>query len=555
VNGQFTPPPSPLPAARRGGPHGPLHVVGRVAVGRVGLFVAILSLAVTCHKHSYDIEPDTIRFHLPQDPILLNPVISEDAYSNVVCSRIFESLLERDRKTLKMKGMIAEKWLISADKLTYTFKLRRNIVFHDGTPLTSADVLFSYEMMMSEKIPNAHKKVYYKDVQSLTAPGTYTVVFHMKKPYAMALEHLGGFEIIPKHIYSKGDFMKDERNLRGPVGSGPYRFVEWKTGQRVVLARFDDYWGEKPAIRKLEFTIIKNDAVALQALKKGDLDSYNLRPLQWTRQTNSEKFAREFHKIKYLATSYRYIGYNMRREPFDDRRVRTAMAHLMDLERIKNTILEGLAEITTGPFLPQSLQYNKKLKPLEYNPERALALLTQAGYTRDSMGRLAKGGKPLEIELMFPAGGGFADQMVSVIKEDFSRVGITVQPRKLEFQTMLTKINERDFQAVMLGWSSGIESDPYQLWHTSQKEKGHNFTGFGDAASDALIEKARLTFDDAERNAIYHKFHERVYYEQPYTFLFTSYALLAVSKRFTNVNVYPLGLDPLEWKLRKSLVQ
>lgn len=502
--------------------------------------------------HSYDIEPDTVRFHLPQDPILLNPVVAEDAYSNVICSRIFESLLERDRKTLKMKGMIAEKWTIGADKLTYTFYIRRNALFHDGKPLTSADVLYSYEVMMSDKIPNAHKKVYYKDVQSISAPDAYTVVFRMKKPYAMALEHLGGFEVVPKHIYSVGDFMKDERNLRGPVGSGPYQFIEWKTGQRVTLTRFEKYWGEKPAIRKLEFTIIKNDAVALQALKKGDVDSYNLRPLQWTRQTNSEKFAAEFAKIKYLATSYRYIGYNMRREPFNDRRVREAMAHLMDLGRVKKTILEGLAEITTGPFLPQSLQYNQALKPLEYNPQKAMELLKAAGYTADGNGLLARHGKPLEIELMFPAGGGFADQMVSVLKEDFSRVGVNIVPRKLEFQTMLTKINERDFQAVMLGWSSGIESDPFQLWHTSQREKGHNFTGFGNSESDALIEQARLTFDDKARNDIYHRFHELVYREQPYTFLFTSYALIAVSKRFTNVNVYPLGLDLLEWKLRAN---
>lgn len=529
--------PCPLSFARRGG-------CAKFFV------VAVLALAA-CVKHSYDIEPDTIRFHLPQDPILLNPVISEDAYSSTICSRIFESLIERDRKTLKMKPMIAEKWTISADHLTYTFKIRRHIVFHDGHPLTAEDILFSYATMMSDKIPNAHKKVYYKDVGSVNAPDAYTVVFRMKKPYAMALEHLGGFEIIPKHIYSHGDFMKDERNLRGPVGSGPYKFIEWRTGERVTLARFEPYWGEKPEIRKLEFTIIKNDAVALQALKKGDVDSYNLRPLQWTRQTNSEKFARDFEKIKYLATSYRYIGYNMRREPFTDRRVRTAMAHLMDLPRVQKTILEGLAEITTGPFLPQSLQYNKKLKPLAYNPQQALDLLRAAGYTPNKNGQLAKNGKMLEIELMFPAGGGFADQFVSVLKEDFTKVGITLNLRKLEFQTMLTKINERDFQAVMLGWSSGIESDPFQLWHTSQKEKGHNFTGFGNAESDALIEQARLTFDDKARNAIYHRFHELVYNEQPYSFLYTSYALIAVSKRFTNVNVYPLGLDLIEWKLKK----
>lgn len=515
-------------------------------------FVIVITFSlIACRKHSYDIAPDTIRFHIPQDPILLNPVISEDAYSSTIASRIFESLIERDRKTLQMKPMLAESWQISNDHLTYTFRLRRNSLFHDLQPVRAKDVLFSYNTMMSDKIPNAHRKVYFKDVASIKAPDAFTVVFQMKRPYAMALEHLGGFEILPEHIYSKGDFMKDDRNLRGPVGSGPYKFVEWLTGQRVTLTRFDRYWGEKPQIKNLEFTIIKSDAVALQALKKGDVDSYNLRPLQWTRQTSSGKFNQDFQKIKYLATSYRYIGYNMRKAPLNDRRVRTAFAHLMDLERVKKTILEGLAEITTGPFLPQSLQYNKALKPIEYNPSKALELLKQVGFTPGTNGLLQKGGKPLEVELMFPAGGGFADQFVSVLKEDFAKVGITLQLRKLEFQTMLTKINERDFQAVMLGWSSGIESDPYQLWHTSQKEKGHNFTGFGDRESDALIEKARLTFDDKARNALYHQFHALVYKEQPYNFLYTSYALIAVSKRFANVNVYPLGLDYIEWKLRE----
>lgn len=514
---------------------------------------ALLLLLVSCARRSFDVEPTTLTYHLANDPINFNPVISEDAYSHAIQVRIFESLVERDPKTLKFKGQIAESWDVGADKLTYTFRLRKNNVFHDGKPVTAADVLFTYNMMMSDKVPNAHKKVYYKDVASISAPDDFTVVFRMKKPYAFALEHLGGFEVIPRHVYSVGNFMTDERNFRGPVGSGPYRFVEWKNGTRVVLTRFEKYWGVKPEVEKIEYQIIKNDAVALQALKKGDIDSYNLKPLQWTRQTNSEKFNRDFQKIKYLATSYRYIGYNMRTAPFNDRRLRHAIAHLMDTERVRNTILEGLAEITTGPFLQQSLQYNKKLPPLRYDPAKALALLKEAGYAPDASGRIAKDGKPLEFELMIPAGGGFADQFVSVIKEDFAKVGINLTLRKLEFQTMLEKINKRDFQSVMLGWQSGIESDPYQLWHTSQREKGHNFTGFGNAETDGIIEKARVTFDANERNALYHRFHEIVYNEQPYTFLYASYALIAVNRRFTNVNVYPIGLDMLEWKIQKPV--
>lgn len=545
--------PSPY---RGGGENSSRPYQGRASLGFALLYLTLLlTFCLSCTRRSFDVEPGTLTYHLPNDPINFNPVISEDAYSHAIQTRLFESLVERDHRTLELKGQIAEKYTVGADKLTYTFYLRKNILFHDLKPLTAADILFSYEMMMSDKVPNAHKKVYYKDVQSISAPDAYTIVFRMKKPYAMALEHLGGFEIIPKHVYSVGNFMTDERNFRGPVGSGPYKFVEWKNGTRVVLTRFEEYWDKKPDIRKIEYQIIKNDAVALQALKKGDIDSYNLKPLQWTRQTKSDKFNREFQKIKYLATSYRYIGYNLRRAPFDDRRVRRAMAHLMDLERVRTTILEGLSEITTGPFLQQSLQYNKKLKPLAYDPTLALTLLKEAGYAPDTNGHLAKDGKPFEFELMIPAGGGFADQFVSVLKEDFSRVGIQLNLRKLEFQTMLEKINKRDFQSVMLGWQSGIESDPYQLWHTSQREKGHNFTGFGNAETDGLIEKARVTFDPTERNKLYHRFHEIVYNEQPYTFLYASYALIAVNRRFTNVNVYPIGLDMLEWKIQKPVMQ
>jgi peptide/nickel transport system substrate-binding protein len=515
--------------------------------------LALLLLLVACARRSSDVEPTTLTYHLASDPINLNPVISEDAYSHAIQVRIFESLVERDHRTLQLVGQIAENFTVGADKLTYTFKLRKNILFHDLKPLTAVDVMFSYEMMMSDKVPNAHKKVYYKDVQSIAAPDAYTIVFKMKKPYAMALEHLGGFEVIPKHIYSVGNFMTDERNFRGPVGSGPFKFGEWKNGTRVILTRFEKYWGPKPEIQKIEYQIIKNDAVALQALKKGDVDSLNLKPLQWTRQTNSDKFNREFQKIKYLSTSYRFIGYNMRRPPFNDVRVRHAMAHLMDTERVRTTILEGLAEITTGPFLQQSLQYNKKLKPLTYDPAKAFELLKAAGYARDANGHLAKDGKPFEFELMIPAGGGFADQFVSVLKEDFSKAGINLTLRKLEFQTMLEKINKRDFQSTMLGWQSGIESDPYQLWHTSQREKGHNFTNFGNAESDGLIEQARVTFDAKERNALYHRFHEIVYNEQPYTFLYASYALIAVNRRFDNVIPYPIGLDIMEWKIKPQV--
>jgi peptide/nickel transport system substrate-binding protein len=427
------PHPQPLPARGEGRFRLLPRKRGRLGGGHANLWLVIVMLALStvsaCHKHSYDLEPATIRFHLPQDPILLNPVISEDAYSNVICTRIFESLLERDRKTLKMKGQIAEKWTIGGDKLTYTFNLRRNVLFHDGKPLTSADVLFSYNMMMSEKIPNAHKKVYYKDVLSVSAPDAYTVVFRMKNRYAMALEHLGGFEVIPRHVYSVGDFMKDERNLRGPVGSGPYVFSEWKTGTaRGALRALKTIGARNPRSTKIEFTrLSRTTPWHCRRSRRVTSTATTCARCSGRGKQTQKSFCASLRRSNISRQVTVILATTCAQPPFNDRRVRQAMAHLMDLERVKTTILENLAEVTTGPFLPQSLQYNQSLKTARIQSTEGDCTSKEPPVMRKTRnGLIAKDGKPLEIELMIAAGGGFADQFVSVIKEDFANAQVSV---------------------------------------------------------------------------------------------------------------------------------
>ena len=486
--------------------------------------------------------------HLRTDPVTLNPVLAEDAYSSTVISHVYETLLERDNQTLEMKGMLATQWKISPDNLIYTFYLRKDVKFHDDQPFTAKDVIYTFQKTMDEKTPNPQKKVYYQDVLNVYAPDDYTVVFIMKKPYYKSLEFLGGMEIIPEHIYSKLDnFVLNDYNLKNPVGTGPYRFSSWKTREKIILTRNEKYWGRLPQIKKLEYKIIEEDSIALQALKKQDLDMNNLNSFQWERQTNSEKFNRIFNKLKYPATSYNYIGYNTRKPPFDDRRVREAMTYLVNSEKVRRTILSGLAEITTGNFWINSKQYNQNLKPREFSPEKALELLKSAGYSENSEGFLEKNGKVLSFELMIPSGAEFYRKFTPVFKEDLGKYGITVNIRQIQFQSLIEKINKREFEAMMLGWSMDIENDPYQLWHSSQIEKGHNFTGFTTPELDHLIEQARLEFRSEVRNAYYHRIHEILYENQPYTFLFTSYSLVALQKRFQNVNVYKTGLDFREW--------
>ncbi|MCB1145409.1 MAG: peptide-binding protein [Leptospiraceae bacterium] len=488
---------------------------------------------------------------LPSDPVTLNPVLAEDAYSRALTEKIFEGMVARNPETLKYEGRLAHSWEVSKDLLTYKFFLRKDVKFHDGEPFDADDVLFTYEKMMDKNTPNPFTKVYYTDVKSIEATDPYTIIFKMKKPYFKSFEFLGGFEVLPRHIYGKlENFVSNEVNLRNPVGTGPYKFARWKTGQYVLLSRNDAYYLQKPQVAQLRYRILKNETVTLQMGKKRQLDVISLKPFQWIRQTNSASFEEHFRKLRYRGTGFRYIGYNTRRAPFTDVRVRRAMTYLMNLEKIKKSILFDLAVIVTGPFWVNGKQYDNSIPAYGYDPAKALELLNQAGYKdSDSDGILDKDGKKLEFEVLIPAGVPFYEQFCSVIREDFQKIGVILNVRKMEFSVMLDNINKRDFQAVMLAWSTPIESDPYQIWHSSQLAKGHNFTGFSAPEMDNIIESARVEFDEKKRNQMYHRFHRILHDAQPYTFLFTQDSLTAVHKRFGNVEVYPGGLDPERWTI------
>ena len=238
----------------------------------------------------------------------------------------------------------------------------------------------------------------------------------------------------------------------------------------------------------------------------------------------------------------------MRKPWFKDRRVRQAMTMLIDRKTILDKLLFGLGTIVTGNFYINSPDYNKNIKPYPYDPGKAVKLLEEAGWTdHDGDGIRDKDGIPFSFEFLISAGSKFAEQLATIMQESLKNVGIKMSIRKLEWAVFIQKIQSRDFDACTLGWSLGWESDPYQVWHSSQAKSGSNFVGFVNPEADRIIEMARREFDPEKRHKLYHRFHKILHIEQPYTFLFTMKALVAVSKRFQNVNVYPMGLNPREW--------
>jgi peptide/nickel transport system substrate-binding protein len=518
------------------------------------LYVVAAAAPVWADANVQPVDGDWLIIQLSAEPPTLNLITSTDASASNINEYLYESLLKRDEKSLEMAPVLAESWEISDDHLTYTFHLKKNVRWHDGEPFTAKDVLFSFDRIRDPKVDAAHLRNYYQDIESIEARDPYTVIYRYRIPYFRALEFCGGIPIVPAHVFKEADNFNQHPIGRHPVGNGPYRFLRWDTGKEIVLVRNEEYWGEKPHLNKMVFKIITDSTAALQVLKQGGLDSMGLSPIQWVRQTQSRRFEENFQKLKYYLPSYSYIGWNMRKPVFSDRRVRQAMTMLVDREMLLKKVLFGLGTVISGPFYVKSPDYNADIKPLPYDPAKAVALLKSAGWEdHNGDGILDKDGIPFTFEFLISAGSKFAEQLATILQENLKQVGITMSIRKLEWAVFIQKIDDRSFDAATLAWSLSWESDPFQLWHSTMADKGSNFVGFKNAEADKIMEESRKEFDAVRRRAMYHRFHEILHEEQPYTFLFTTEALVAVAKRFQNVNVYPMGMAPREWWVPANL--
>jgi peptide/nickel transport system substrate-binding protein len=486
--------------------------------------------------------------HMPAEPGTLNPITSTDAYASEINGYIYESLIRRDPETMKLVPELAESWEISDDHLTYTFHLRKDVHWQDGEPFTADDVLFSYNRINDPGVDAAHLRSYYRDIEKVEVLDDYTVRYRYSMPYFRALEFCGGLPIVPEHLFDEGENFNTHPIGRNPMGTGPYKMLRWDTGKEIVLVRDKDYWGGKPHLDRIVFRIITDNTVALQVLKQGQLDVMGLQPIQWIKQTRGRRFERDFEKHSYYLPRYSYIGWNLRKPYFSDSRVRRAMTMLVDRRGFLEKILYGLGTVVTGNFYVNGPDYNHEIEPWPYDPERATELLEEAGWTdSDGDGIRDKDGVPFEFEFMITSGSRIGEQIATLLQENLKKVGIAMTIRQLEWAVFIQNIDNRNFDAATLGWSLSWESDPYQVWHSSQAESGSNYVGFKNEEADRIIEKGRRTFDDAKRHKMYHRFHEIVHEQQPYTFLFTTEALVAVQRRFENVEVYPLGLEPERW--------
>ena len=481
-----------------------------------------------------DIYGDALSASEIAEPINLIPAISSDSASHQVASYVYNGLVKYD-KDLNLTGDLAESWEISPDNKTITFHLRKNVKWHDGKPFTAEDVRFTYEFMISDGTPTSYDGDFRK-VTAFRIIDDYTVSVSYAEPYAPALNGWGIW-IMPAHLL-KGVSPSKSPLQRKPIGTGPYILEEWDAGKSVTLKAFNDYFEGRPKLDKVMIRIIPDQATQFMELLNGSVDIMSLNAMQATKQTSSARYVNQYNTYSYLDNAYTYVGYNLRKEPFNDKRVRQALSYASPKQEIIDGILFGKGVPATGPYKPGTYWYNDNVQKYEYDLAKAAALLSEAGWAdEDKDGILEKDGNKLRFELLTNQGNTTRSQIAEVLQRSWKQIGVQADIRVIEWATFINEyINKGKFSAIVMGWNIIQDPDIFDVWSSSKcGGNGLNFICFQNDEVDKLLLAGQGNYDPAVRKAAYDRLQEILAEEQPYTFLFVPDSNTALSKRFKNI--------------------
>ncbi|MDZ4712255.1 MAG: ABC transporter substrate-binding protein [bacterium] len=542
---------------------------------------------------------DWIIKQVMSDAEKLNPTVTNDATASGIYIYIFENLLELDRVTYELKPLIAKSMpVVSEDHLTYTFDLKEDVKFSDGTPLTAEDIIFTVKVIKNPFTDAQALRNYFTDVKSveLVDGNKYKVRFNMSRQYFRAIYSIGDMEIIPKHILDKdgvnetftwdqleeaqktfdpnkypamqkfADFVNSEevsRDARYLIGSGPYVLEKWITAQSVTLKRNDNYWNKKELPNfpdKLVFKTIKDQNAAVVAAKNKEIDEMQV--YQPTDFVENVKNPGEFSLKKALVVepSYNYISWNNNHTIFSDKNVRWALGYAIDRKSIIDKIVYGMATPIQSHIFQKSKYLNSDLPEIPYDIDKAKKMLTEAGWKdTDGDGILDKviDGKKVDFRFTFTNNTNpKRKKVILILIEQLKQLGIDASIQEYEWSVFLDKIKKHNYDACFAGWQLNVTpDDPYQIWHSSQSEgEGSNYWSYNNPESDKLLEQNRMEFDDGKRMEILKKWQKVVYDDQPVTFLWTEPVRYLYSDRYVNARWYAYPDSPLfnEWWVPSS---
>ncbi len=498
------------------------------------LIVPVAAFPAGCNRSASE-PPGTVTFLIETMPANLDPRMGTDARSQQLDGLLFSGLLERDA-TMNLQGDLAERWEMP-DSRTYVFHLRKGVQFHDGRPLTSADVKFTFDSILSgisgaSGTIQSPKRGAFRAIQSVETPDALTVVFHLSEPnaafpWSLARPAVG---IVPAG--SGSDF------ARHPIGSGPFRFVSARQDEEVVFERNAEYFRGATQVQRARFRVVPEGVVRALELRKGsaDIELNSLTPDMIPVLAQEHDLA----VTEEPGTLFSYISFNCEDPILRLREVRQALIYATDRATIARTLMRGQARVADGPLPPNNWAYDITLPAYGYDPAKAEALLTQAGFPR--RGDPSTG---VRLKITLKTSTDPLTRLLSeVLQDEWRRVGVELELRPLEFATFYADITRGNFQLYTLRWV-GANNDPdffeYAFGSRKIPPAGANRGRYRNAQLDELVDRARIEPDRDKRRTIYSQVQQIIARDLPYMPLWFQDNISVHRRRVENIKLGPGG--------------
>ena len=529
--------------------------------------VLLLSLFVSgCiqnKKNANTPKDETFYLSLSSSPPTLHPIRATDYSAVQIFRYTLETLLERNLNTWKLEPRLAERWEISPDHKTYTFYLRKDILWHDQKPLTAEDVQFSLSAFKDLSYGGARWASYFENISKAEVLDAHTVRFHTKGRQFGSFENLASMlYIIPKHIY---EGKKSGLNFT-VVGSGPYILQPYNRDKRIVLVKNKNWKAgnsfsqNKYNFKYIVYRIISSVPDQLLRMARGQLDFLSLSSESYFKKTSAPPWGADILKKKIQNLSpkgYSFIAWNLNNPFFKDVRVRTALSHLVNRSLMNEKFSNNSNHLVAGPAYPESDYVDSTIRPILFSPEKAQKLFQSAGWTdSDKNGILDKQiegkKKELRFTILFP--NKTFEKYLTIYQQDLKKHGVDAQLKFVEWISFIKLIDERNFSAVTLAWTGGsVEWQPKQIWHSTSRS-GSNFIDYNNPEVDRLIDLSNKELNRTRRVQILKKAFKLIAQDQPYSFLFSpKYHFYAHSKRVkVERDTYPYSVGIDFWTFHKE---
>jgi peptide/nickel transport system substrate-binding protein len=490
-----------------------------VRVTRLVILLLAIFLVPGCANNSSS-QAAIVTVALDQNPDSLDPRIAQNAASQHLAELLFNSLVRKNDKA-ELVPDLALRWEMP-DSKTYVFHLRNDVRFHDGRPLTSKDVRYTFRSMLDGTVPTTKAGHPYNLIASIETPDPYTIVFELKEPYAPFLLNLavGVIGIVPDG--AARDF---GTHL---TGSGPFKLVRYIQDQDVVLERNDSYFGQKAGVSGLRFRIIPEEIVSALELRKGSLDiALNVLAPDMVEVLKHDP---KLSVMESAGSNYQYLAFNLTDPVFRDVRVRQAFAYGIDRDQIIKYLWRNQARPADSILPPDNWAYNGQVRTYPYDPQRARELLREAGYEH------------LTFTYRTNNDNDTARQTASVLQQQLRQIGVTMQIQGNEFATFFANVISGNFQVYSLRWL-GANNDPdifNAVFHSrSVPPNGFNRGHYSNSRVDDLVEFARREADMDKRRDAYREIQRILAEELPYISLFYMDNVCVYTKRIEGIRLDP----------------